>query len=289
MIKRANGRLVYYFWVMCSYIIKKTNIIKKMIIIILLKIQNYYYYYLDNYFLNKIRILILLLCNIFRVKDAVVLEAGSPYFSLLFLIVCANACNDQDLNWDNTSNDITGEELTKKFNGINFDFYSFKKKNPPLGSPNFEFKFEKEYLSISREGTRWIYPERYHIDMYDAKCSNSNSLREYLEGGIKYTYHAESREIENRYCIITYPDGTTLRTNKAEAVFNHIRLNRKLIHLNKYSINSTFYYAHDYVEYFSSFKRISVNSLLNSENIVNREKITINELLNRVEVEQVEE
>jgi hypothetical protein len=68
-----------------------------MIIIILLKIQNYYYS-LDNYFLNKIRILILLLCNIFRVKDAVVLEAGSPYFSLLFLIVCANACNDQDLN-----------------------------------------------------------------------------------------------------------------------------------------------------------------------------------------------
>lgn len=108
--------------------------------------------------------------------------------------------------------------------------------------------------------------------------SNSNSLREYMESGSKYSYHTSFREIENRYCIITYPDGTTLKTNNVETVYNHLKLHRKLLNISRRCTELGFSYPEEYNKYFSSFKRISINSLNN----VNREKITIKELLNDV-------
>jgi hypothetical protein len=117
--------------------------------------------------------------------------------------------------------------------------------------------------------------------MYLGVGSNSDSVREYKEAGTKYTYYAGSKEIANRYCIITYPDGTTLKTNNVKTVYNHIIHHRKLINLdNKYNKaipgdNTQFVYAQEFNIYFTSLKKISINSLLN-----NRKKITINELLN---------
>lgn len=121
--------------------------------------------------------------------------------------------------------------------------------------------------------------------MQDAVCSNNDSLRVYKEGSLRYTYHAESEDMDNRYCIITYPDNTILKTNNPETVFNNIKINRKIVHIGKYSVKHDIYYARDYRDYFSSFKRITINKLLNSGNI-KREKITINDLLNPVKVEK---
>lgn len=172
MIERANGGLInnFYFLTEIKFkinlkilfvLFKIKNKIKKnyfkIIFIIknfLLKIQNYcfYYYYssFDNYFLNKIRILVSLLCNVNTVKQVAVLEGASPYFSVLLLTAFVSITSDQQICTDDMLKNLTGEELDEKFNKFRSAFCPTK--DYPAGSPDFEFKFYKKYTS---SGTRF--------------------------------------------------------------------------------------------------------------------------------------
>jgi hypothetical protein len=151
MIKRANGRLVLYSFCKIKLIIKDSLLkIKLKIQKILLKIQNYsfYYYYLDIYFLNKIRILVSLLCNVNTIKQIVVLEASSPYFSLLFIIALSTINSDQSIDSSDMISNLTGAELRKNFNKIST---GFSPKTPlPLGHPDYDFKYKKRFTSPLR-------------------------------------------------------------------------------------------------------------------------------------------
>jgi hypothetical protein len=170
MIKRANGRIVlFYFCILkkIKFIIthSKNSLLKIKLKIqnILLKIQNYSFYYYSccfyNSFLNKIRILVSLSCNFDTVKQIVVLEAASPYFSVLFLLAFATVGNDQYITIYDILNNLTEEELKLKHHIVSNktgedlrEKFNSTRTNPrptdklPLGTnPNsdsdFSFKF----------------------------------------------------------------------------------------------------------------------------------------------------
>lgn len=314
MIKRANGRIVsFYFSIFSKIKLVKSQIkqsllkIKLKIQNILLKIQNYSFYYysccFDNYFFNKIRILVSLLCHFDTAKQLVVLEAASPYFSVLFLVSFATVGNDDHITIHDILRNLTEEEIKIKHDIVSNktgedlkDKVSSTRTNPravnipPLGSDSgFEFKFWHYYSN--KKGYDWAYPENYHTNKDEVESSNFDSVRKYKESGTTYTYETGFPNSKNRYCIIKYPDSTTLKINDPETVYNHILLHRKLVSLsNRHSpvverglegYGREFIYNRENDIYFTSKKKITIESLLNSE-YVRREQITINELLNDV-------
>jgi hypothetical protein len=124
--------------------------------------------------------------------------------------------------------------------------------------------------------------------MDEVVSSNSDSVRKYREAGTTYTYYAGSPNAYNRYCIIEYPDSTTLKINDPETVYNHLKLHRKIANIsNRHSpaverghpnYLREFLYGQENNIYFTTKKMESLSNTVS----VRREEITINELLNDV-------
>ena len=127
------------------------------------------------------------------------------------------------------------------------------------------FYFEKAPRSI-------IYPEMYHHHQEDKITQNYNKLRIYTEKCMTYSY-CTSTNISDRYCIIVYPDGTSVKTNDAQVVYNHLHYHQKHLYLHK---DSPMNYVEYYKQHFESIK----NESINNELVNTRKKIGIIELLN---------
>lgn len=104
---------------------------------------------------------------------------------------------------------------------------------------------------------KYVYPEAYHE--YEPVYLGNKTTRVYNHGGIIYTYVCEDYYEDNRYCRITYPDGTYAFIFNKETVMNHIDYHRKHIKLGHQS-NPPFSYVDYYKEHFDVFRKKKIQS-----------------------------
>ena len=119
----------------------------------------------------------------------------------------------------------------------------------------------------------YVFPEKFHTYPKETICHNDNTLRIYTEKCMTYYYYATYEPNNSGYCIVRYPDGTSIKIENPKVVLDHLLYHQRRDFDNqKYSIN----YLEWYKQHFKSIKNEStINKLVNS-----REKITINDLLN---------
>lgn len=112
----------------------------------------------------------------------------------------------------------------------------------------------------------------------------NDTLRIYDESSLRYTYHTQYFNLEDRYCCVRYPDGTRLFMLDKQRVIEHIKYHRKHISMS-YKMNPPYNYSAKYVEHFEPFRKRIINQKFDDkygiyDNSFKRDKITINELLN---------
>lgn len=93
-----------------------------------------------------------------------------------------------------------------------------KYRKKPMG-PSFSY-FDKS------KGKK-VYPETFHT--FDPSYYASNTTRVYEDGNIRYTYVCHAFHRKNRYCQITYPDGSKAIIFDKSRVMKHIEYHRKHI------------------------------------------------------------
>lgn len=108
------------------------------------------------------------------------------------------------------------------------------------------------YRYYDRSTHKYVYPEAYH-EKEPIYLANKTT-RVYLHGGISYTYVCDSFHEEDRYCKVTYPDGTYAFIYNKETVMNHINFHRKHIQLG-YQCNPPFSYINYYNDHFDPFRK----------------------------------
>lgn len=101
------------------------------------------------------------------------------------------------------------------------------------------------YRYYDNKTHKYVYPEAYH-EKEPIYLANKTT-RVYLHGGISYTYICDSFHEEDRYCKITYPDGSSAFIYDKETVMKHILFHRKQIQLG-HQCNPPF----DYIDYYNS-------------------------------------
>lgn len=140
-----------------------------------------------------------------------------------------------------------------------------------------------KFLWISENGKKklWVYPESYHYEPMK-RSHFANTLRIYEDANIKYSYHTQQYQINDRFCNITYPDGTHLTIYNKKVVLEHIKYHHKHISMN-IKQKPHFFYDRWYKEHFEPFRKAKINAFFSREKpSFKRESITINELLNPV-------
>lgn len=118
------------------------------------------------------------------------------------------------------------------------------------------------YRYYDRSTHKYVYPEAYHED--EPIYLGNKTTRIYSHGGITYTYVCEDYFEDNRYCKITYPDGTYAFIFDKETVMNHIDYHRKHIKLGHQS-NPPFSYADYYREHFDVFRKKKVQAFFENK------------------------
>lgn len=164
------------------------------------------------------------------------------------------------------------ENSRKDYEEHKFNIY--KRRYIPKG-PRYK------YYDTAPDGSKkWIYPERYHSKPATHYIF-SNTLRIYDESNIRYAYHAEDFYLDNRFCVITYPDGTKLTVFNKKIIIEHIKFHRKHVSMS-YGMKPPFMYPSEYKNHFEPFRKAKINAILEhrKDDEFKRKKITINELLN---------
>jgi len=123
------------------------------------------------------------------------------------------------------------------------------------------------YRYYDRSTHKYVYPEAYH-EKEPIYLANKTT-RVYLHGGISYTYICDSFHEEDRYCKITYPDGTYAFIFNKETVMNHIDFHRKHIQLGHRS-NPPFSYIDYYNDHFDPFRKKKIIEKFFRDSYVNK-------------------
>ena len=181
-----------------------------------------------------------------------------------------NASNQpQNLETGNTNSQIQNENSNKRQRQYLGNEGSNKRKKPIIERDESEPSRKanrrrnligpkyRYYEFISNRG-RYIYPEAYHSN--GPICMGNNTTRVYNDqGGIRYTYMCESALEEDRYCQITYPDGTRATIFNKKTVMQHIDYQKAKIK-EGYSLNPPISYVDNYKEQFDAARKAKVNA-----------------------------
>lgn len=144
------------------------------------------------------------------------------------------------------NNPLGVESAIENENSRNRD-YEFKMKyrrKPDAHTPAYRY--------YDNDKRRWVYPECYHL--VDPTVMASKTMRIYEEGGIRWTYMCSDYYEENRYCCVTYPDGTRAYIFDKPTVMKHIEYHKRQIAMN-YQADPPFSYGHYYKEHFEEFRK----------------------------------
>jgi len=262
-----------------------SRVVKIFNIIIILKIKKnlsiiqcyYYYYYLGNKIPNILIILYRFISGLIILISF--LQAHLSY-GIWNVILDNYTIQLPNLNMVSNINDMGSESprplITSGFpigtyTEAEFNRMKFEELRINFVSRKFAVP-EGPLFFFERKPNVYIYPEKYHSFHKETISLNDNTLRIYTEKCLMYSYYTTIGNINDGYCIITYPDGTSIKVDDQQVVYNHLKYHKKNVFLNQDC------YLEWYKQHFESFKNKStINELVNT-----RKKITINELLNPV-------
>lgn len=144
-------------------------------------------------------------------------------------------------------NNFTGTESTiENENSKNREQDSGRKANRRRGLQGPPFR----YYDTSTH--KYVYPEAYHEG--EPILLANKTTRVYNYGSITYTYVCDKFHEEDRYCKITYPDGSDAFIFDKRTVMNHIDYHKKHIKLG-YECNPPFFYAEYYNDHFDPYRK----------------------------------
>lgn len=267
------------------------------------------------YFINQNPVIILQLINIFEIYyfNELIDDIYNKKWNYLF-IYHKNINNLSNLNinpW-NISNSYIGSTFTNYSSGFSTSSRepgggdsvgiestienenSRKRKNntsiatiePKIKDNPVEFKYVKKRKLFhdgpdfclkrkipDRNKWKWFYPECGHV--VKPEIMASKTMRVYNDDGIRYTYLCHHYSMRDRFCKITYPDGTTLIMNKKSRIWDHILFHRKHIYFGN-CMEPYYNYSAKYVEHFNQYRKkklytqpIDRSDMLKISNILN--------------------
>lgn len=165
-----------------------------------------------------------------------------------------NLHNSSSSKKNKTTNNKPKRKYAKKISELTREEQPFKMRFRRLPKTRWP-----KYRYFDRDKYKWIYPEKFHMHP-PKEVMASNTMRVYEEGHIRYTYFCENFHESDRYCKITYPDGTSLFMFDKSRVMKHIELHHWNIYLG-YKMEPKFFYGDYYKEHFSIFKQNKINEL----------------------------
>lgn len=117
-------------------------------------------------------------------------------------------------------------------------------------------------------------------------------MRVYDEDGVRYTYYTYQHSMKDRFCKITYPDGTIQVMNNKNKILKHIMFHKKHIYYGN-NMEPYFNFKDYYVTHFDTFRKnklytipenkfnkLKISDLLNDQPKDNQDKLKISNLLN---------
>nr|YP_009774819.1 hypothetical protein [Penicillium citrinum]QJA14317.1 hypothetical protein [Penicillium citrinum]QUL58703.1 hypothetical protein [Penicillium sp.] len=112
--------------------------------------------------------------------------------------------------------------------------FKMKYRRLPRGWPAYRY--------YDRNLCQFVHPEMLHQNA--PQLMFSNTMRVYEEGHLRYTYYTNYHNEKDRYCKVTYPDGSYLFMYDKCRLFKHIEFNKYNTHLG-YKMKPPFI-LHDY-------------------------------------------
>ena len=168
-------------------------------------------------------------------------------------------------------------DTRREYDKFPFDMDKHRRRKLANGS---RYKFL--WVSEDKKKIKWVYPESYHYNpLYMSFFTDT--LRIYDDANIRYVYHTHAYHMGDRFCKITYPDGTHLVIYNKKVVLEHIKYHHKHIFMNYKQESHYFFYDKWYKAHFEPFRKANINLFFSKEKpSFKRKSITINELLNPV-------